>query len=400
MPPKRFMRRRGARSGFKRRRYGRPRNAAFRLKMGGLRLRRFKRVGRRKLGRRGVKPYPGWFKTLTKTIGPTDLAGNYGNQITVGKNATGMCTHWKHLSLVDIQLVLDTLGATAGMTSSGATANLPSAFAGTTPTALKYNAGVINTMKAYVSDVTRKHIWRNSANYGETNIQFYVLKPRRDIPSYRNGAALSTITPPCTTNYGTGGTQSNVTSWYQATLDEQNAMAPTGGNAITAGFLANQLISTDWSPFWSQQLTSNFKIKPLKVVGPNGKSSKIRLQPGQECYYEGKYRGPTMYNFNKLWLNTSDTSCKVTDVWEVRRETPIILCVHNGSVCHDSTTLTSVGTTPIYLDYFQQYKLKVWQPTIIPKRQAYVSTSIPNFTGNPEQVTIVTGVGGIAVGET
>lgn len=356
MPAKRFKRRRFGAS-VKRRRYGRANRSALNLKMGGLRLRRFRRVGRKRF-RRGLKKalYPAWFKALIKGISCSDFAGTYGAVMLGNINSTNACTHWKALSPLDLQIGLDSIKNAAGSTAH--TANV-------------YQ----NTCKAYISDVTRRHTWRNNLTSGESQIQFYTLVPRRDIPhtfGTLGGTAPSpsTIAPPVSTDYKTGGMLNGPTMYSQSVADE-SAGAGSAVQILTGG-------PTDWSPYWSQTLTSMFKIKPLKVIGPNGKSSVHRLQPGQECYYEGKSSKPRMVSFNKFGLdNYTNNSQSIANTWNVLRETPLIFCVHKGGVVHDSTTNTSIGTGAMQIDYFQTYKLKVWQIAGNFKEQSFITTGVP-----------------------
>lgn len=362
MPPfKRFRRSFRAGSRFKRRRYGRPSNSALRLKMGGLGLRRFKRAGRRPR-RFGAKRWPRWFLPLIKSSPLQLVSGNYGNQIAVARNATGICTHWKSLSLVDIKFLLDDQAGALNSTATTAATN--------------------NARKAYLIDITRQHVWRNAAHAGETTIQFYVLYPRRDLPAAGAEGQLARITPPCNYTFTSGGTLQNPTLFSTPISDMSAPVA--GGSSIIGG-----TVNTQWSPFWSPALTSLFKIKLLKVKGPNGLASKQRLQPGQECVYEGKVKGPKMYNYNKLGM-CSTVASTVAGTWEMLRETPVILCVHQGSVDHDSADKTQIGTTPVFLDYLQNWKFKFITPTSNTNATQINPTSgYPTVAGNPTQVPVV-----------
>lgn len=294
-----------------------------------------------------------------------DMGGTYGNNIVLTKNAVGACTHWKNLSLIDLNNVMDYIEATQNTTGSTSRTN--------------------NDVKAYMADLTRRHTWRNAANYGETTLKFYTLTPRRDIPSYTGANnTFPSITPPTTNVYTTGGTLASPQLFFTGVQD---------ADVIAAGVpqITNVGMPVDWTPYMSPPIASLFKIKPLKVTGPDGKSSMIKLQPGQECTYTGKAGKPRMVNFNKYGI-TSTGAANFALTWEALRETPIIFCVHIGSIGHDSADNSKVGTVPVFLDYLQQYRFKVWQVSSSKKKTAFLTTGIPSFAGNQEMVPIVTAV--------
>lgn len=301
-----------------------------------------------------------------RTQSPSDLAGTYGATMQASTNNTNICTHWKGLSPYDIQLGLDFIKSTQN--STAATPNI-----------------ALNSQKCYLTDVVHKHTWRNNLAGGESEIQFYVLKPRRDLPHVfgtvgGTATSPSLIGPLVTSDFSTGGMNNSPAMWGNAIADESKNVAALP-NINNGG--------TDYSPYWSQEMCSLFKIKPLKVNGPNGKSSKIRLQPGQECFYEGKYKGPYMVSFTKYGMDSTAGAMQLKNLYNCLKETPIIFCVHRGSVVHDATTNTIIGIGPIQVDYFQQFKLKIYYMPNNLKFQNNVTTGV-GTVASAKQTAVVT----------
>lgn len=389
--------------GSRKRRAGGSRGAvsAFRLKTSagsrsrGRGLKRFgKRFGRK--GRKGTavkRLFPKWFKTITSAISPSVVLGEYGQQISGNVlptgNATGgmanntiayinqcnVFTHNKHLSLWDIQTCVDSI---LGIQNSGG---------GTNPLA--------NAVKVYITSLTRKHIWKGALQGGTQELQFFQLTPRKDLPAFAaNAGALATaptITPSVTGDYGSGGTLISPVMWSRPFTDE-GALVSTGGGYAGQKVRFNQNMVT---PFMNPVLCSNFKIRPLKVRGPNGLSSMHRLQPGQECSYEGKYRGPHMVSLNKYDL-TAAVNVGIANMWEVRKGMPVIFVIQRGAVAHDTTVNTEVVTAPVAVDYYQSFKYEFWKPTPVGKNTIYVTSGLPlvggassSSPGQVEEVDIV-----------
>lgn len=363
------------RGGARKRRAGGSRGAvsAFRLKATagsrsrGRGLKRFgKRFGR-KVGRKvGKLAFPKWFKALTAGIAPSEVLGEFGAQLsgnvlpqgnTTNRyiNQCNVFTHWKHLGLWDITTAVDSI---VGIAATGS---------GTSP--------LNNATRCYITNLTRRHLWKNAVQGGSQELQFYQLIPRRDMP-IQNGSIAPVISPGVTGDYGTGGAQTNPTMWIQPFTDE-GALVSSGGQYAGQKVRYNQNMVT---PFMNPILTSNFKIKPLAVVGPNGKSSFQRLQPGQECSYEGKYRGPHMVSINKYDM-MGNVNASVGALWEVRKGMPLIFVIQRGAVAHDSTTNTDVVTAPVSVDYYQTYKYEYWKPTPVGKNTIYVTTGVPIVPG-------------------
>lgn len=384
--PKRFKRsfsRGGGRKRF-RTRSSRSKSSAFRLKSSA--GSRFKRFGKRfKRGGMKGKIMPKWFKTITQGSAPTNVSGNYGNQISITVNNNGICTHWQHLSIIDLQAVLD-VQAGAQASSSG-----------TSKTG--------NTTKQYIHNLTRKHTWRNSINYGETTLQFYRLVPRRDFPYAPGGVGASgmslQIAPPNSYNYGVGGTNDQGTQgggspstvntfWMQPIQDAGPAI--TGLNTIING--GTGFVDPDWTPYQSATCAGMFKIKPFKVTGPQGRASKIRLQPGQECFYEGKFRKPYLVNYAKFGLAAAagnQSAAGIGGIYQFLKITPLILCVHSGSIIHDATVKTTIGKAPVSIDYYQEYKYDIWRGMSSVARTSWnPTTNYPAAPTGPEMVPIVT----------
>lgn len=265
-------------------------------------------------------------------------------------------THWKHLSLLEIQTALsETLGT-----------GVPSGQ--TTP--------ANNAQRVYVTDLTRKHRWRNTLGGGEMEMQFYQLIPRDHMPAVFGGTGgAMTITPSVTTAYGVGGALANPTMYTQAFTDE--AIANGGGAKVP-------FENTAATPFMSPLMTSMFKIKPMVVQGPNGKGSLIKLQPGEECSYTGRYNGPHMVSANKYLLSGLATST-VGSIWEFRKGMPIIFIQARGSVSHDANGKTNVGLGPTGLDYFQDFRFRLWAPTPINKTTSFITSALPNYGGPSTQ---------------
>nr|WAE42620.1 MAG: capsid protein [Cressdnaviricota sp.] len=357
--PKRKSMAGGGRSGSKRRRSSaRKTSSAFRLKSTAStkvqRGRKLKRFGRRL--KKGKAGYPGWFKTLIKGVPSTDVSGQYAAECNATIAAASSAftnpavafTVWKNRSMYDYQLACDYIAGAADAKGS----TLPSD----------------SDTKVYISDVRRKHIWRNNASGGSCEIQFYQLTPRRSVP-----AGTLTISPVVGSNYGTGGIRVNPTMLSTPLANEFN---PTTGAAS-----GTQITGNTWgiTPFMSGQLTTIFKIRPFSgIQGPNGKGSKHVLQSGQECSYEGVANKPVMVSFNKLFLSAT-SAIDVAAVWNLWDNTPLILGVARGGVGHDKNTPSNVGSVPVFIDHFTSYTLKIWQPMPVKKYQWYPTTSLPNY---------------------
>lgn len=361
------------RSGSKRRNVGaRAGSSAYRLKTtAGTRGRRLKRFGRKfKRGRKGFKSLiPKWFITLTKGLPPTQVTGTFANRFIttapvsggtiLANNNEAVWTHWKHLSLTDVQIALD---ANPSLTTANSGGQTGSSF---------------NAVKGYLTALCRKHTWRSALQGGEMELQFYQLIPRRDLPAAINGAVLPQISPAVTQVYETGGASGNPPPMYSRPFTDESAGVTLGGVYANQKIGSNQMMTT---PFMSPLLTENFKIMPFKVQGPSGMASLHRLQPGQECFYEGKYRGPHMVSMNK-YLLTGATAANINGTWEIRKGMPLIFCQARGTPSHDPSATGTIGANqqvslgPVAVDYFQGYRFNLWYPTPVKATTIFATTS-------------------------
>lgn len=341
---------RGRFSRFRPRRAKRARGALS-TKMAG-----FRRRVRRRVFRRGRRlGYPRWFKVLTHGISPTAFAATYGGQLGAAYGTSVSYTSWKNLGGMETQACVDYAlgsGGASGQTTVSA-----------------------NAIKVYVSDLRKIHRWRNSASGGEIEIQFYQMISRGHIP--QNGSASISPTGGYAYNAQIG---SNMPLWQQPFTDENAAVG--SGTKMT-------YLNYSVTPFMNPVLCSMFKIKPLRVNGPNGKSSLQRLQPGQEATLESVRMKPVMYSANKLML-TGVNSNLVLDVWENRTEWPLLFITVRGSTSHVVGSVTTVLPGPAYVDYLMDVKAKLWQPTPIKANTWAPVTSASAGTNAIEQVDIVT----------
>lgn len=306
-----------------------------------------------------VKPMPSWFKAITRLVAPTRISGQYGQNIGGLANTKHSFTMWKHLSLLDIQNVL-----TAGLVGQSSL---------TTPSN--------NAMKTYLAGLHRTHNIRNAENGGACHLEFYQLKPRRDIPANYS----SPIAPTCTNAYGTSGVIVDPTMFKQPFLDEQKY---TGSNT---GSATNTMLYTDVSvtPFMSPPMCSMFKIVPYKVKWPSGDSKADGvLLPGEQLIIRNQYRGPMLCSWNKFGLDAS-VSGTMANTWEVLKETPLIMCFVKGTVAHDTVSASIIGTCRFDLDYYQNYEFELWKPVLAIPQLANM-TSGQGVVAIAEQVQVVT----------
>ena len=315
-----------------------------------------------------VKPYPAWFKAITRLVAPTRISGQFGQSEAVPVNAKYSMAMWKHLSLLDIQNVL-----TAGLPQSSTT----------TP--------ANNALKTYLANLHRSHNFRNSMNGSSCHLEFYQLRPRRDIPA--NYASF--IAPVCDNSYTAGGNYGNPPMFTQAFTDEAKYVGSNGGPAT------NTMLFSDVSatPFMSPSLCSMFKITPYKVKWPSGASAADGvLLPGEQITIHNTYRGPMLCSWNKFGLD-GRTSANMNNTWEVLKETPLIMCFYKGTVSHGTSVVlgvpntpnTIIGTGPAQLDYYQNYEFELWKPVIAVPQVANMTTGQGVLSG-AEQVQVVTGV--------
>lgn len=273
-------------------------------------------------------------------------------------------THWKSLSLNDIQHTMDLMTSVIDSTAQ--------------------TDRTRNTQKAYLCNLTRKHTWRNSGGADECEVQFYFLKPRRDIPAFTriNGTTLTnvlTITPPSVDAYGTGGTLADPPWITQGMLD--------WGAGTRARIAETNLAFT---PFMCPALTRVFKIRPLKVSGPAGIKSIQRLLPGQECTFTGKFRKPYMCAMSKYAMQGS-TTFTIGQMYEVLRETGVILGILKGTTSHDVTTSTLVDKGPAWLDYKQECRFEQWTMNLNQFSTTNVLTTSRSVIAAAEQTKLMTG---------
>lgn len=380
--PKRYRktsvsRRRGG--GKRRATYSRGRTSAFRLKSAaGARGRRGLKRFRKRIGRKGV---PTWFKTLCKGLAPSNIVGEYGMNIPINtipasgnfyKNACTIATFWKHYGMWDTQVALDFATGVAG--SNGLTN--PSD----------------NTIRTFLKSLTRRHVWRSALQGGEQELEFYQLIPRNNLPQAINVGGTANngpqIAPNATADYKTGGAQLTPTMWSQPFSDENSAMT-SGGSYANQKISATQNMVT---PYMNPVLTSLFKIKKLKVSGPNGVSSLQRLQPGQECTFTGKFQGPKMISWNNIGLTgQSGNTAGAASFYEYMKGQTMIFMIARGTVSHSTQTKTNVVESAGSIDYYQTYKYELWQPTPVKKYTQYVTTGLPltESAMQTEQVDIV-----------
>lgn len=387
----RFSRRRGY-GKFRRTRTGKAtafgrRKAPFR---GRRRLGRFKRRFRR--GRRSVKSVmPFWFKTMMKDISPTLAVGEFRNSIQGSAGQKITMTHFKALSPQDVQNAIDMMQQEWQLKVSSNTVG------GAAPYTTNANPS-FQFEKAYIHNLVRKHMWRNNTSHSEIEMQFYLLKPRRGpLPWYasNNSAAtiLSAIAPPgadetTMNNALTGGCLVRPNLWYQYFTDAPITGTPNSGSG-------GQISDRDpaVTPYMNPVLCQLFKIKPLRVNGPQGFKSLQRVCPGQEVSFEGKYRKPYLCNFAKFGL----TGAASYDVWDtyqlLGKETPIIMVQFTGTVSHKSTDNTVVDLGLPAVDYFQAWRFEHYYRANGLRPRTFNPTQNPasGIGTSAEQVDAVTG---------
>lgn len=235
----------------------------------------------------------------------------------------------------------------------------------------------LNTMKNYMYNVTRQHVWRNNAQAGQCELKFYVLRPRNHIPV---ATSVGGLAPANSVQYSVGGIAINPTN-----ISSLNDEAPAflGGNLLDS-------YDYQCTPYMIPTLTELFKIKRLKVAGPTGRGWHHRLLPGQECRLEGKYKGPMLVNFNKFGM-TALAAQGIANVYEVLKQTPLVWVQMYGTVSHNDASPVTSYRGIFEVDYVQMVKWCFAQaPGAIRKLQVDTTTDEPTMT-DPEQGNVMTG---------
>lgn len=318
---------------------------------------------------------PYWFRTLTKQLDSNKYVNEYAAKLTASIGQCNWATHYKHLSIMDIQHGINQL--TNAYNSTGAS-----------------NPNVILN-KGYISDHVRKHTWRNSTQFGEVDLQFYQLVARRDYPNYTISTAslgdLPDLAPPSSDAYTAGGHRLSPSFMNLAANQVPTSFGPST-TIIQTGNLA-------YTPWMNPMLSRMFKIKPLKVDGPSGHSSNQHLLPGSECSFVGKKSKPYMVSLSKFGIfqneaGGSAAAFQMATMYQFLRETPLILVKLKGSVAHDTSSGTSIDRGPVWVDYKQEQHCLFWAlgSTLYPAGNVWTTSRSSVVTA--EQESLVTGATG------
>lgn len=280
---------------------------------------------------------PSWFKTILKSShNICQFTDNRGFRlISQTINQKVSYVHWHGVTPQDIQATITNGAVGAGGNSS------------------------TNASKYYMFNHQVDHVWKNNTNTAAI-MEFYKLVPRRDLPVWLSSSASSAsatqvIAPPNTYNYADAG-RANPNMYTQGMAD----MLP---GAVGAG-TGTKIDATDVeaTPYMSPPMASFFKIVPLRVNGPNGRSPFQTIAPGTQATLSVKHSKPRLCNYAKYGLTSLDNEGNTTipATYEVLRETPLIFCYIRGGIGHEKSTATppvpttSVGVTQAAVDYMRK----------------------------------------------
>lgn len=215
-----------------------------------------------------------------------------------------------------------------------------------------------NASKYYMYAHQVDHIWKNNTNTAAI-MEFYKLVPRRDLPTWLGNSSTAqttqVIAPPNTYNYGDAG-RANPNMYVQGMADVN-----TGSVYATTGTKVDAT-DVEATPYMSPPMASFFKIVPLRVNGPNGRSPFQTIAPGTQATLSVKHSKPRLCNYAKYGLTSLNASGATTipGSFEVLRETPLIFAYIRGGVGHEKSTatppnpVTSVGVTQAAIDYMRK----------------------------------------------
>jgi len=296
---------------------------------------------------------------------PYQLTNKYGCTVAVGSNSKATFTSWLHISPLEIQNTL-----TAGLAHS------------TSSSAANRDAN-----KVYLTDFQRVHKWRNNTQNSALQFTFWLLKPRKALPSFNGavsgGAAVHgpAIAPAYNRDYVAGCVNSQPTMYVQ---DFKDASVLTGAVPLGA---TEQTVT----PFMSPTLCSNFKIKKFFVTRSDGKKGhSFTMQPGEECHHVAKfgYRRPLMCSYNKFDMNAENSENMIK--WECLKNTPLIFMQLSGTVSHTGgeTPSSAIGLGLGNMDYVQELHWKIYAAQQYPTTYGNFMTNVPAMT-DPEQVAEV-----------
>lgn len=289
--------------------------------------------------------YPGWFKTILKSSNNTcrftdDRATRLVN---TGINSKLSWTHWHGINPQDIQACIQ----------NGAVG--------------PYGNASTNASKWYMYNHSVDHIWKNNTNTVAI-MEFYKLTPRRDLPVWvgtsAGAASTQVISPPNTYNYADCARPTP--NMYTQGWDDQ---AAGGVGSGTGTKIASDDVEA--TPYMSPPMASFFRITPLKVNGPSGRSAFQTIAPGTEATLSVKHTKPRLCNYSKYGLTAASYTTQGATIpgsFEVLRETPLIFVYLRGGVGHEKSTSvppipgTSVATTNAAIDYMRKSH---WQRVIV-----------------------------------
>lgn len=302
------------------------------------------------------KKMPRWFKQILHETKPGVLVGKYEGAMVSAAMRKECFVLFKHLDINAIQAAWKAQASAYTSSVSGADAL---------------------SQDVYLYNVVREHIFRNGTT-GNVEIEFYHLTPRRDVAIYSVDTSSTTqLLPtvcPAPTNNASGGFLQAPGGWTQPFTD----MLVEG---IGTKVLYNDPTVT---PYMNPLYTSMFKIKPLKVTFPSGqKGHKGVLEPGHGITLTCSRLKPFLANYNKFGL-TGEHPFNLDHLYQLIRETPLIMVFVRGGVAHDHTTPTNVGIGPAKIDYWCNMRFEECSQQAVQKATGQYTTEPTAITGAEE----------------
>lgn len=293
---------------------------------------------------------PEWWRTLKRANTPQDFTGSWAGRVTANAGTKEpFCLHL-HKSVYDIDGML----------------RYYSTDAKTDPES--------NAYKWYMFDYVRQHKFRNNSNV-TTELELYVLYPRRDIPQYTVDASISAVNLPrwvqnmlAPSNPICAGT--SLTGYYQSFADrpESGSLGKMQGN------------DPGVTPYQCPALCRLFKIKKLVVRWPNGQKSHAGvLESGQELNLTSASRKVKMYNYNNLGM-VGFQSYTLYNTWQLLREMPVIFGYIRGTVSWDSASHGTVNYGIAGIDYICNVHYSAIFAESLLSATAVINTGLPSLT--------------------
>lgn len=264
-----------------------------------------------------------------------------------GTQAGNRCrwfSFWKCKSVMDKQLACQLLNGAATVADAPAQSGL-----------------------GYMYDFSREHAFRNNTTACEIQLQFWILKARRDVANSFSGAvstpSIPAVTPAATNNYLDAVLLDPPLLTEGFSQPTQPTITGTGAPIPTAVFFSH----IDATPYMSQVLAQSHKIEPYKVFPPRKLGAKqkkrfiVTLLPGEEISFTFKSTKAMQESYRKYGVaNTSAVPTErgtLVNAYQELTDTNVVLCKMMGALAHRvAPNFTTVETGLGKVDYQARVK--------------------------------------------